>query len=94
MSLLFPTPINSTESNLPIAQPATLGHPKRYGFLLPMDEALVHCAIDFSDRACFIYEGKFEREYVGDFPTEMFQHWMKSFSEHAGMNLNLKIING
>ena len=34
MSLLFPTPINSTESNLPIAQPATLGHPKRYGFLL------------------------------------------------------------
>ncbi|MBC7757665.1 MAG: imidazoleglycerol-phosphate dehydratase HisB, partial [Phormidesmis sp. FL-bin-119] len=67
---------------------------ERYGFLLPMDEALVHCAIDFSDRAYFIYEGKFEREYVGDFPTEMFQHWMKSFSEHAGMNLNLKIING
>jgi imidazoleglycerol-phosphate dehydratase/histidinol-phosphatase len=67
---------------------------ERYGFLLPMDEALVHCAIDFSDRAYFICEGKFEREYVGDFPTEMFQHWMKSFSEHAGMNLNLKIING
>ena len=67
---------------------------ERYGFLLPMDEALVHCAIDFSDRAYFSYEGKFEREYVGDFPTEMFQHWMKSFSEHAGMNLNLKIING
>ena len=67
---------------------------ERYGFLLPMDEALVQCAIDFSDRAYFIYEGKFEREYVGDFPTEMFEHWMKSFSEHAGMNLNLKIIDG
>lgn len=67
---------------------------ERYGFLLPMDEALVQCAIDFSDRAYFIYEGKFNREYVGDFPTEMFEHWMKSFSEHAGMNLNLKIIDG
>jgi imidazoleglycerol-phosphate dehydratase / histidinol-phosphatase len=66
----------------------------RYGFLLPMDEALVQCAIDFSDRAYFIFEGKFDREYVGDFPTEMFEHWMKSFSEHAGMNLNLKIIDG
>ena len=67
---------------------------ERYGFLLPMDETLVQCAIDFSDRAYFIYEGKFEREYVGDFTTEMFEHWMKSFSEHAGMNLNLKIIDG
>lgn len=67
---------------------------ERYGFLLPMDEALVQCAIDFSDRAYFIYEGKFDREYVGDFPTEMFEHWMKSFSEHAGMNLNLKILDG
>ena len=67
---------------------------ERYGFLLPMDEALVQCAIDFSDRAYFIYEGKFTREYVGDFPTEMFEHWMKSFSEHAGINLNLKIIDG
>jgi imidazoleglycerol-phosphate dehydratase/histidinol-phosphatase len=67
---------------------------ERYGFVLPMDEALVQCAIDFSDRAYFIYEGKFDREYVGDFPTEMFEHWMKSFSEHAGMNLNLKIIDG
>ena len=67
---------------------------ERYGFLLPMDEALVQCAIDFSDRAYFIFEGKFDREYVGDFPTEMFEHWMKSFSEHAGMNLNLKLIDG
>ncbi len=67
---------------------------ERYGFVLPMDEALVQCAIDFSDRAYFIYGGKFDREYVGDFPTEMFEHWMKSFSEHSGMNLNLKIIDG
>lgn len=67
---------------------------ERYGFLLPMDEALVQCAIDFSDRAYFIYKGTLDREYVGDFPTEMLEHWMKSFSEHAGMNLNLNILEG
>lgn len=67
---------------------------ERYGFLLPMDEALVQCAIDFSDRAYFIFKGSFKREYVGDFPTEMFEHWMKTFSEHAGMNLNLAILDG
>ncbi len=75
----------------------SLGNKKgieRYGFLLPMDEALVQCAIDFSDRAYFIYKGSFDREFVGDFPTEMFEHWMKSFSEHAGMNLNLNILEG
>ena len=67
---------------------------ERYGFLLPMDEALVQCAIDFSGRSWFIFSGKFDREYVGDFPTEMLEHWMKSFSDHAGLNLNLNILAG
>lgn len=67
---------------------------ERYGFLLPMDEALVQCAIDFSGRSWFIFSGKFDREYVGDFPTEMLEHWMKSFSDHAGLNLNLNILEG
>jgi imidazoleglycerol-phosphate dehydratase/histidinol-phosphatase len=66
----------------------------RYGFLLPMDEALVRCALDFSGRACFIFKGNFNREYVGDFPTEMLEHWLKSFSENAGLNLNLEILEG
>jgi len=67
---------------------------ERYGFQLPMDEALVSCALDFSGRSYFIFKGTFDREYVGDFPTEMLEHWMKSFSEHAGLNLNLEIIEG
>src|SRR3546814_8133986 len=59
----------------------------RYGFLLPMDEALVQCAIDLSGRAWMVFKGEFRREYVGDFPTEMFEHWLKSFSDNAGINL-------
>lgn len=67
---------------------------ERYGFLLPMDEALVQCAIDLSGRAWMVFSGSFKREYVGDFPTEMFEHWMKSFSDNAGINLNLNILEG
>jgi imidazoleglycerol-phosphate dehydratase/histidinol-phosphatase len=67
---------------------------ERYGFVLPMDESLVSCSLDFSGRSYFIYKGTLDREYVGDFPTEMLEHWMKSFSEHAGLNLNLEILEG
>lgn len=67
---------------------------ERYSFLLPMDEALVQCAIDLSGRAWMVFKGTFTREYVGDFPTEMFEHWLKSFSDHAGINLNLQILEG
>ncbi|MFS8616515.1 MAG: bifunctional histidinol-phosphatase/imidazoleglycerol-phosphate dehydratase HisB [Solitalea sp.] len=67
---------------------------ERYGFLLPMDEALVQCAIDLSGRAWMVFKGAFNREYVGDFPTEMFEHWLKSFSDHAGINLHLQILEG
>lgn len=63
----------------------------RYGFLLPMDDSLVQCALDFSGRAWLVFEGSFDREYVGDFPTELLYHWLKSFSDNAGLNLNIKI---
>ncbi len=68
---------------------------KKYGlrseFLLPMDEALVSCALDFSGRAYFIFEGSFKREKVGDFPTELFTHFFHTFCQHAGLNLHLTI---
>ncbi len=67
---------------------------ERYGFLLPMDEALVQCALDFSGRSYFIFKGVFDREYVGDFPTEMVEHWFKSFCDASGLNLNLQIVEG
>ena len=67
---------------------------ERYGFMLPMDDCLVQCSLDFSGRSWFVFHGSFDREYVGDFPTEMLEHWMKSFSDHAGINLHLQILEG
>ncbi|GAB3746828.1 bifunctional histidinol-phosphatase/imidazoleglycerol-phosphate dehydratase HisB [Spirosoma pomorum] len=63
----------------------------RYGFLLPMDEALAQVAIDFSGRPWLVWEADFRREKIGDMPTEMFFHFFKSFSDTAQCNLNIKV---
>jgi imidazoleglycerol-phosphate dehydratase/histidinol-phosphatase len=63
---------------------------ERYGFYLPMDDALAKVAIDFGGRAWLVWDAKFKREYVGDMPSEMFMHFFKSFSDAAHANLNIK----
>jgi len=63
---------------------------ERYGFYLPMDDCLCSVALDFGGRAWLVYDVEFKREYVGDLPTEMIQHFFKSFSDSAKMNLNIK----
>lgn len=63
----------------------------RYGFLLPMDEALAQVAIDFSGRPWLVWDADFSREKVGDMPTEMFMHFFKSFSDASKCNLNVKV---
>lgn len=63
----------------------------RYGFLLPMDDVLAQVAIDFGGRPWIVWEAQFNREKVGDMPTEMFYHFFKSFSDTAKCNLNIKV---
>jgi len=62
----------------------------RYGFLLPMDDALAQVAIDFGGRPWIEWDLEFKREKVGDVPTEMFFHFFKSFTDSAKCNLNIK----
>ncbi len=63
----------------------------RYGFLLPMDEALAQVAIDFSGRPWLVWDAEFKREKIGEMPTEMFFHFFKSFADAAKCNLNIKV---
>ena len=63
---------------------------QRYGYLLPMDDCLCQVALDFGGRAWLVWDAEFNREKVGDMPTEMFIHFFKSFSDAAKMNLNIK----
>ncbi|MEO1487054.1 MAG: bifunctional histidinol-phosphatase/imidazoleglycerol-phosphate dehydratase HisB [Bacteroidota bacterium] len=63
---------------------------ERYGFSLPMDDCLAQVALDFGGRNWLVWEAEFNREKVGDMPTEMFIHFFKSFSDGAKANLNIK----
>lgn len=63
---------------------------ERYGFVLPMDDCLAQVAIDFGGRPWLIWNADFQREKIGEMPTEMFSHFFKSFSDQARCNLNIK----
>lgn len=63
---------------------------ERYGFVLPMDDALAQVALDFSGRPQMIWKADFTREMIGAMPTEMFPHFFKSFCDTALCNLNIK----
>ncbi len=63
---------------------------ERYGFLLPMDDCLAQVAIDFGGRPWLVWNVTFQREFIGDMPTEMCMHFFKSFSDNARCNLNIE----
>jgi imidazoleglycerol-phosphate dehydratase / histidinol-phosphatase len=63
----------------------------RYGFTLPMDESLASAALDLSGRACFVFDGAFPRERVGEVPTELVPHFFRSLCESLGANLHLSV---
>jgi imidazoleglycerol-phosphate dehydratase/histidinol-phosphatase len=63
---------------------------ERYGFCLPMDDCLAQVAIDFGGRPWLVWEASFNREKIGEMPTEMFFHFFKSFADSAKCNLNIK----
>jgi imidazoleglycerol-phosphate dehydratase len=57
----------------------------RYGDrTIPMDDALVHCALDLGGRPY----------YQGPLPSTLYDHWMRSFSDHAGATLHLRVLRG
>ena len=63
----------------------------RYGFALPMDEASSEVLIDLSGRSHLIFIGKFEREMVGELPTELVEDFFKAFSDTLNCTLHIKV---
>ena len=68
---------------------------RRYGScILPMDEALVLCAVDLSGRPYLVFDGQFTTDRCGDMDTEMAHEFFYAISYAAGMNLHIKVLYG
>jgi imidazoleglycerol-phosphate dehydratase/histidinol-phosphatase len=63
----------------------------RYGFLLAMDEAEAQVALDLSGRPYFVWDGKFDRERVGELPTELVPHFFRSLAQSLGAALHITV---
>ena len=68
---------------------------KRYGsVILPMDEALIMCALDLSGRPYLIFDAEFTTDRVGYFDTEMVKEFFYAITYTAGMNLHIRQMAG
>lgn len=68
---------------------------KRYGSaIIPMDEALVLCAIDLSGRPYFSYDAKYTVPRIGTMDSEMIHDFFYAVSYSASMNLHMKQLDG
>ena len=67
----------------------------RYGNeLLPMDEALVLCAVDLSGRGSLRYSANIPSQKIGSFDTELVQEFFLALSRSAGITLHIKQLDG
>ncbi len=67
----------------------------RYGhMILPMDEALILSAVDFSGRDYLGYDLQIPTEKVGTFDTELVEEFWLGFVRNARCNLHLKQLAG
>ena len=67
----------------------------RYGnMILPMDEALILTAIDFSGRSFLAYDTDIPTEKVGTFDTQLAEEFWQAFVRNAQCTLHIKQLAG
>lgn len=57
--------------------------------IVPMDEALTLCAIDFSGRGFLNFQVFFETEKIGELPTELIEEFFRAFAMNAKVTLHI-----
>ncbi len=68
---------------------------ERYGSItLPMEEALVLCALDICNRAYLNFDVTFTMPKIGEMDTEMVEEFFRALCFNAGITLHLKMLDG
>ena len=68
---------------------------QRYGMaMIPMDEALVSVALDFSMRPVLVFNMKLRKSKIGTFDTELVEEFFKALSNHAKITLHINLLYG
>jgi len=68
---------------------------RRYGAcLLPMDDALVRCALDLSGRPFLVWNVDFPAAKLGTFDTELVREFFQALSTHGGITLHVDALHG
>ena len=67
----------------------------RYGnSAVPMEDALANIALDLSGRPFCVYNVEYRTEKVGDFDVECIEELLRSFANHAKLNLHISVPHG
>ena len=67
----------------------------RYGEAhAPMDETLTRCALDISGRPYLVWKVPITTQKLGEWDTEMIEHWFHSFAGAAGLTLHVETLYG
>lgn len=68
---------------------------RRFGnFILPMDDALVLCAIDMCGRPYLGFDYSFKTPMIGELDTELIKEFFQAVSYSAMMNIHIKVLSG
>lgn len=68
---------------------------RRYGFfMLPMEEALAHVAVDLSGRPAIAYHVKYRGSKIGTFDVQLVEEFLRAVAHNAKMNLHVTVPYG
>lgn len=70
------------------------GISRYYSFTIPMDDALVMCAVDLCGRSYYESNCHFDTLKCGDFETECTDEFFRSFADNAKINLHFVVLRG
>ena len=62
--------------------------------LMPMDETLTRVALDISGRPYLVWRAGFTQMRLGEWDTELIEHWFHSVAQTCGLTLHIELLYG